>query len=184
MSQPDEQFVRSCLEGNPGAFRQLVERHQVPLRRYLCARLGNPKEATEAAQETSVAGVLRARRIAVPGAFFTWLIGIADRVTKEAYRAAKKRRIVDCEQIEIAARSETHDTRSDAMVMKAVAGSCPDVYREVVLLRFFRGQSCVEISRDLDVPLGTVSKRLSRAYALLREHLTARASTRRSEASR
>jgi len=183
MSQPDEQFVRSCLEGNPGAFRQLVERHQVPLRRYLCARLGNPKEATEAAQETFVRAYFGLGELRMPGAFFTWLIGIADRVTKEAYRAAKKRRMVDCEQIEIAAPSETHDTRSDAMVMEAVA-KLPDVYREVVLLRFFRGQSCVEISRDLDVPLGTVSKRLSRAYALLREHLTARASTRRSEASR
>ncbi len=183
MTQPDEQCVRSCLDGNPGAFRQLVERHQFPLRRYLCARLGNPEEATEAAQETFVRAYFGLGELRKPGAFFTWLIGIADRVTKEAYRAAKKRPVVVCDQIELADQSDTQDARSDVTVTDAVA-KLPDVYREVVLLRFYGGHSCAEISRELDVPLGTVSKRLSRAYALLRERLTAKAPSRRSEASR
>ena len=138
MSQSDEECVRSCLGGNPGAYRQLVERHQYALRRYLCARLGNPEEATEAAQETFVRAYFALGDLRKPGAFFPWLIGIADRVTKEAYRAAKKHRTVDCEQIELADQSDTQDTRSDAMVTEAVA-ELPDVYREVVLLRFFGG---------------------------------------------
>jgi len=39
------------------------------------------------------------------------------------------------------------------------------------LLRFYGGLTCAEISRDLDVPIGTVTKHLSRAYAVLRETL-------------
>ncbi len=53
--------------------------------------------------------------------------------------------------------------------MTEAVARLPDTYREVILLRFYGGQSCAEISRDLGVPLGTVTKRLSRAYALLRE---------------
>ena len=41
----------------------------------------------------------------------------------------------------------------------------PETYREVIVLRFYDGQSCAEIGRGLDIPLGTVTKRLSRAYS-------------------
>ncbi len=183
MSQADEQYVRSCLDGNPGAYRHLIERHELPLRRYLCARLGNAGEAMEAAQETFVRAYFGLGELRKPGAFFTWLIGIADRVTKETYRAAKKRRTVPWEEVELADQSDKQDACSDETVTDAVA-KMPDVYREVVLLRFYGGYTCAEISRDLNVPLGTVTKRLSRAYDLLREHLTAMAPNRQSEARR
>ena len=104
-------------------------------------------------------------------------------MTKETYRAAKKRRTVQWEQIELADQSAKQDACSDETVTDAVA-KMPDVYREVVLLRFYGGYTCAEISRDLNVPLGTVTKRLSRAYDLLREHLTALAPNRQSEARR
>jgi RNA polymerase sigma-70 factor, ECF subfamily len=172
MSQADEQSVRSCLDGNPGAFRHLVERYQSPLMRSLYARLGNAEEATEAAQETFVRAYFALRDLRKPGAFFSWLLGIADRVAKEIHRAAKRRRTVDWEQVEPAELADKQGPRPDATVAEAVA-KLPDVYREVVLLRFYGGSSCADISRDLDVPLGTVTKRLSRAYALLREQLAA-----------
>jgi RNA polymerase sigma-70 factor (ECF subfamily) len=55
-------------------------------------------------------------------------------------------------------------------VAQAVA-ALPEAYRQVILLRYYAGRSCAEISRELDVPVGTVTKRLSRAYALLRKAL-------------
>ena len=63
-----------------------------------------------------------------------------------------------------------HADSADTAVMQAVA-ELPDVYRQVVLLRYYRGLSCAEASSALGVPLGTVTKRLSRAYALLRKAL-------------
>jgi DNA-directed RNA polymerase specialized sigma24 family protein len=51
-------------------------------------------------------------------------------------------------------------------------------------LRFHGGHSCQEISHNLGVPLGTVTKRLSRAYALLREHLGEKIPGRESEVQR
>jgi RNA polymerase sigma-70 factor (ECF subfamily) len=43
----------------------------------------------------------------------------------------------------------------------------PETYREVILLRYYEGLSCQEVATRLDMPLGTVTKTLSRAYALL-----------------
>jgi DNA-directed RNA polymerase specialized sigma24 family protein len=51
---------------------------------------------------------------------------------------------------------------------RAVAG-LPEPYRQVILLRYYGTVSCAGIADQLDTPLGTVTKTLSRAYALLRE---------------
>ena len=41
----------------------------------------------------------------------------------------------------------------------------------MILLRYYGGLSCSGIAEKLDTPLGTVTKTLSRAYALLRDSL-------------
>jgi RNA polymerase sigma-70 factor (ECF subfamily) len=50
----------------------------------------------------------------------------------------------------------------------------PEAHREVILLRYYEGLSCQEVAMRLDMPLGTVTKTLSRAYALLRQELKVR----------
>ena len=141
------------------------------------------EEATEAAQETFVRAYFGLRELRKPGVFFAWLLGIADRVAKETCRTAGRRPTVDLEQVEPAEPAGKQDTCIDTAVAEAVA-KLPDVYREVIMLRFYGGRSCAEISRDLGVPLGTVTKRLSRAYSLLREHLGPKFPSQENEVSR
>ncbi len=166
MCQPDAECVRHCLNGHPEAFRLLVVRHQDPLVRYLTGRLGNEDQAVEAAQETMVRAYFALRRIKQPEAFYSWLLGIADRVTKETHRRQQRQRqmVADCEV------AEEQEDRPEPPVRQAVA-ELPEVYRQVILLRYYGGLSCAEISRDQGMPIGTVTKRLSRAYALLRQVL-------------
>ena len=183
MPQPDEQYVRSCLDGQPEVYRHLVERYQSSLRRCLHARLGNVEEATEAAQETLVRAYFALSKLRKPASFFSWLLGIADRVAKETHRAAGRRRAVSWDALESAEPAAKQDAGTDTAVTEAIA-KLPGMYREVVVLRFYGGQTCAEISHDLDIPLGTVTKRLSRAYTLLREHLGPECPNRESEAPR
>ena len=58
----------------------------------------------------------------------------------------------------------------DYELEKAIA-RLPDSYREVVLLRFYANLSCSQIAENLEMPIGTVTKQLSRAYAKLRQLL-------------
>ncbi len=60
---------------------------------------------------------------------------------------------------------------SNDFALERAIGELPDAYREVVLLRYYAGRSCSQVAEDLGIPLGTVTKRLSRAYAMLRESL-------------
>jgi RNA polymerase sigma factor (sigma-70 family) len=183
MSQADDECVRSCLNDHPEAFRHLVQRYQNPLARYLRGCLGDADAAAEAAQETFVRAYFALRDLRKPTAFFSWLLGIAQRVAKENQRAARKQRTVDRDAIEPTSPAGEHPTEAEAAMSNAVA-RLPDTYREVIVLRYYGGHSCAEIGRDLGVPLGTVTKRLSRAYALLRESLRGKLASLQNEVPR
>lgn len=43
----------------------------------------------------------------------------------------------------------------------------PDSYREIILLRYYAGLSCGQVAERLALPLGTVTKKLSRSYTML-----------------
>ena len=60
--------------------------------------------------------------------------------------------------------------RHDYDLEKAVA-ELAEPYRQVILLRYYGGMSCAEVAERLGMPLGTATKTLSRAYAMLRESL-------------
>ena len=72
-----------------------------------------------------------------------------------------------------AAETDTPSLEREYPLEEAIA-LLPETHRRVILLRYYEGLSCEEIGQRLEMPLGTVTKTLSRAYALLREELEAR----------
>ncbi len=173
MPHPDEQCIQQSLNGHPEAFGELVRRYQGPLLSYLIGKLGDLERAEEAAQETFVRAFVLLHRLRRAEAFFSWLLGIANRVVREHFRADRRAREVP----EGGRRSAQTRVRSaefeDDDLRRAIA-ELPRVYAEVVLLRYYGEFSCADVARQLDLPLGTVTKRLSRAYAMLRESLSSR----------
>jgi RNA polymerase sigma-70 factor (ECF subfamily) len=172
MSLSDEECVRLCLDGQREVFRHLVVKYQVPVAKYLSGKLRNENAASEATQETLVRAFFALGKLRNPAAFFSWLLGIADRVAKETSRS-RQREVPSLEIEEVSepvSDTAADDVHSDWALRHAIA-ELPDAQRQVILLRFYAGLSCTEIGRSLDVPLGTVTSRLSRAYALLRSAL-------------
>ena len=114
---------------------------------------------------------LSLKKLRKPESFYSWLLGIAGRVAKEQFRSELRRR-QDCEVAETMMNSAA-DHSEDHSLEEAIA-ALPENYRQVILLRYYEGLSCQEVTTRLGVPLGTVTKTLSRAYALLRQELKAR----------
>jgi RNA polymerase sigma-70 factor, ECF subfamily len=169
MCQSDKQCVAQCLDGHPEAFRKLVERYQRPIMAHLTSRLHGADAAAEVAQESFVRAYFGLGKLKDADSFFSWLLGISQRVMLENFRQRRAVQSLSATP-ELAAPSNRRTTQSDIPLSEAL-DSLPAIYREVTLLRYFAGLSCEEISRRLDVPLGTVTKRLSRAYSLLRQLL-------------
>ena len=171
MDLTDKEYVERCRDGHQEDFGRLVERYQKPLFSFLAGQVRDGLQAEDAAQESFVRAFLSLRKLRKPESFYSWLLGIAGRVAKEQRRFLKRRQ-QDCEVTEsIAANAADH--REDYPLEEAIA-ALPETHRQVILLRYYEGLSCQEIATRLEWPLGTVTKTLSRAYALLRQELAAR----------
>src|SRR5262249_30494093 len=53
----------------------------------------------------------------------------------------------------------------------------PDLYRRIIIARYFQGKTRSRLAADLGLPLGSVSRQLDRACELLRDRLTQRGIT-------
>ena len=166
MAESDQYYIDQCLNGRPDEFRHLVRRYQAVLSAYLTGRLSNRTSAEEAAQETFVRAYFGLSELKKRRSFYSWLLGIAVRVAKEQLRDQKRLAQADCPP-----QQAYEEEKVDLDLQKAIA-RLPDSYRQIVLLRFYAGRSCSQIAGQLDMPLGTVTKQLSRAYAKLRQFLS------------
>lgn len=167
MHSDDQEVIFRCLDGQPEAYRHLVERYQAALLAYLTGRVSDRERAEEVTQEAFVRGYLGLGKLNKRASFFPWLVGIANRVMLEQQREHIRR-----EQLakSLPQPSTRPELSYDLNLERAIA-ALPDVYREVVLLRYYSQRSCRHVAEQLGIPLGTVTKRLSRAYAMLRETL-------------
>jgi RNA polymerase sigma-70 factor (ECF subfamily) len=185
MMENDRYYVERCLDGHPDDFRHLVRRYQPVLLAHLAGKLGNRDRAEEAAQETLVRAYFKMDKLRKPESFFAWLLGIADLVAKEQQRkesirrkresvrpdAQPRRAAVRYAEGEESAEEAPEPELSQDFALEAAIAALPEAYRTVILLRYYGGLLCAGIAEQLDMPLGTVTKTLSRAYAMLRDSL-------------
>ena len=169
MSETDTCYIERCLDGHPDDFRYIVRRYQAVLLAHLAGKLGSRDKAEEAAQESLVRAYFNMSKLRKPGSFFSWLLGIADRVAKEHQRKEmlhQQREVIRSFSQEAAGPELSQDYGLEAAIAEL-----PESYRRVVLLRYYGSRSCSEVAEQLDIPLGTITKTLSRAYAMLRKSL-------------
>lgn len=169
MTESDSFYIERCLDGHPDDFRHLVRRYQSALVEGLTYRLKNRTQAEETAQEAFVRAWFSLSKLKKPDSFFSWLMGIAHRVAME-FQRKEKSLLRQNDRISISPTTLSAERPPDVDLDRAMA-DLPDAYRDIILLKFYSGQSCKQIAESLDIPLGTATKMLSRAYAMLRQSL-------------
>lgn len=167
MGTSDKYYIERCLDGHPDDFRHLVRRYQAVLLAHLAGQLGSSDRAEEAAQETLVRAYFGLEELKKRQSFFPWLLGIANHVAKEQQRSERRR----ARMAEALSEKAPHVELSQDYGLERAVAALPPPCRDLVLLRYYGGRSCSQIAQQLDMPLGTVTKNLSRAYALLRDSL-------------
>jgi RNA polymerase sigma-70 factor, ECF subfamily len=161
----DAEYVKACGNGHPDDFRFLVQRYQGVLFGFLVRRLGGDRSlAEDAAQESLLRAFTALQKLKKPESFHCWLLGIAGRVAHE-YRRAADRGVKTREVLDTAT---TVPEQGEEYPLEEAIAALPELHRRMILLRYFEDLSCQDIAERLNMPLGTVTKTLSRAYAQLR----------------
>lgn len=176
----DDELIARGAGGDEGAFRELVERWQTPVFRFLERMLGSREDAQDLAQETFLRMCVNARRYRPEGRFQSWLFRIAGNLARSQLRRRKILRWVAFEPAvhepassERSAQESLERRVEDAGVRDAIL-VLPDRQREALLLRTFEEMSYQEIADAMNTSVGAVESLLHRATTALRRELERR----------
>lgn len=183
----DEQLFEYYRRGEDSALRQLIERHQEELLRFLYRLTSDRAAAQDAFQEAFLQVHLSANSFDSSRKFRPWLFTIAANKARDMLRKRGRRPMLDLSapvgsrsgggedgggttyidlmEVDIPAPDAAMDAEERDQQVQRVLSDMPLPLREILLLAYFQRLSYAQIAEDLGIPLGTVKSRLHAAVA-------------------
>ena len=176
----DYELVQKALKGDEKAFARLLIRYKDTIYFMLLKMLNNRSDAEDLTLEAFGKAFKNLHQYSPTYAFSTWLFKIASNNCVDFLR--KKKGVIisienEKEQLEI---NETIKLKSKdldpeerlikkqkAILLRKVVRQLKPHYQTLVELRYFNEFSYEEISKELNLPLGTVKAQLFRARQML-----------------
>lgn len=170
----DNLLIKRARRGDQRAFRQLVERYESMVRGIIGGMLG-PSEVEDVAQDVFIKFYRALGKYAGNAKLSTYLGRIAINTALTALEKRKKRpNSIDTDHpalLKQADRSQSPERTELQDALQLALGRLSEEYRAVVVLRLVQGYSVSETAALLQVPMGTVASRLSRAQKELQQYL-------------
>ncbi len=177
----ETQLIDRALEGDRGAFTQLVELNQERLFASMLQVTGSPDEAEEVVQEAFIRAFMKLDTFQRNSQFFTWLYRIA--FNSALTRKRRKRARVSLDQcresngLEVTDGGDAVDEpmlrRERVSMVRNALQTLSDDHRSILVLREMQDHSYEDIAEILEISIGTVRSRLSRARGQLKIALEA-----------
>ena len=172
-SEPDDfELVRRARSGDVRSFEQLYRRHVGRVHGAVWRLSGmNPARAEELAQEAFVRAWEKLDSFRFENAFSTWLHRLAVNVALMELRRPDLEDTTESDELERASEPvRPFCVAERADLERAVAGLPPRA-RAVLVLHDIEGWKHEEISRELDMAVGSSKAQLHRARGLLKRAL-------------
>lgn len=176
----DVEWVRRVRAGDVEAFGLLVEAHAGRLHGLLRRFLRDDDDVADVAQEALVRAFRSLDRYDATRPFYPWLRRIAVNLALNELAKRKVRRPVeDAEELLLqlpdgAAADAPAEARDLAEAVEQALEAIPVEFAAVFRLRVHEELSYAEIAEAMDIPIGSVMSRLSRARARLAQALAGR----------
>ena len=164
----DEELIQALNLGDADAFAPLYYRHRDWVVRLAYRFTRNEQDALDVLQETFMYLAGKFPGFQLTASMTTFLY----RAVKSNALALQRKRLHMATEQDLAPLADPGDcdghgdVRAELASMMALLSTGE---REIVLMRFVDGMSPQEIASALDVPLGTIKSRLSRALGRLRD---------------
>lgn len=190
----DAVLVMRCWQGDSAAMEQLILKYQNRIYNVVLKICSDPDDAAELTQETFVKVIENIDDFQGRSGFYTWVFRIAVNLTLNYCRRNARLGFSSLDSSPPKAEYRSQSSRvlreflsDDSSPDPAAAAQNKELYeiaveslmklddaqRAVIVLRDIEGMNYAQIAKVLDIELGTVRSRLSRARSKLRQILEA-----------
>jgi RNA polymerase sigma-70 factor (ECF subfamily) len=161
--------VKAACKGDTEALAGLYERYYATMVWVAYSVLLDRPLAEDAAQQAFATACGRIRSLRHPDRFGPWLTTICRNAAQDMARA--RRRAAAFQKAAAAEPSVPVGSNGFDRAVKEAVDSLPAMYREIVILHYYRGMSYKEIESTLGISGDVVKGRLARARRQVQVHL-------------
>ena len=179
----DEQLMTQLQDGDDAALAALMQRWEIPVKRFIFRMVGNTAEAEDLAQEVFVRIFLKRHTYRTGSKFSSWMFAIAANQAKNRLRWWKRRPTlslnawieeggdVEDETIGPAMRALGSDQDERVAAVQKAVSDLPLDQRTAIVLLEYEEKSMAEIAEIVGCSAKAVENRLYRARTALRRVL-------------
>lgn len=176
----DEKLILRFQEGDINAYNELVKRYKDRLLNFVFRYFNNREQAEDVVQDTLIKLYTHASYYKNIAKFSTWIFTIAKNNALTELRKNKRKQTDslwtdDGKVIDINSNDQTLDRRVQNEIAVAQLNKfldeVPENFRIAVVLRDFQELSYDEISKILEIPIGTIKSRINRGRIQLAEKM-------------
>ena len=178
MRTEDGYIIQQCLDGNAAAFGFLVKKYKEPVYALAYSQVHNFHDAQDITQEVFIKAYRKLRDLRRWDNFMGWLCRITNNMCRDWLRSRARRpdlEFVEDQDPGILDRFSM-DSYHENIVYESIQNvldSLPELYSQVLILRYFGGMTTREMSRFLTVSTSTIERRLREARTQLKEGMFA-----------
>jgi RNA polymerase sigma-70 factor (ECF subfamily) len=170
---PDAEIVDRVRQGDAQAYGTLVQLYEQAVFAAVLLLIKDRHAAEDVTQDVFTRGYARLRTLRDDSRFASWLMKIARREANRALKQKRRARVlpINCpvESTGVSGDGRLLDEEKEHLLR--CVQKLPVHERLTISLRYFGGHSVQQIAEMTGRPVGTVTKRLSRAIERLRESL-------------
>ena len=176
----DEKLIALFQSGDINAYNELVKRYKERLFNFVLRYFNNKEQAEDVVQDTLIKLYTHASYYKNVAKFSTWIFTIAKNNALTELRKNKRKRTeslwtedgnpLDINSKEQSLDQKTHNEFAINQLNKFL-DEIPENFRMAVVLRDFQELSYDEISKILEIPIGTIKSRINRGRIQLAEKM-------------
>ena len=176
----DEKLISRFQEGDINAYNELVKRYKDRLLNFVLRYFNNVEQAEDVVQDTLIKLYTHASYYKNVAKFSTWIFTIAKNNALTELRKNKRKKTdslwtEDGQIIDINSKEESLDSKVQNEIaidqLNKFLDEIPENFRMAVVLRDFQELSYEEISKILEIPIGTIKSRINRGRKQLAEKM-------------